>query len=81
MKTRLYDDSYREKTSECLKLCYEFPEFSYGFNWLLKARSRYKLDVCVVKAAKIVDRLSPNYYPIKNKKCMVLINFNKKLCK
>jgi len=33
-----------KKTSEYLKLCYEYPEYSYGFYWLLKARSRYKLD-------------------------------------
>ena len=49
-----------EKKSEYLKLCYEY---SYGFYWLLKTRSGYKLNVCVAKAAKIIDRLCPNYCP------------------
>ena len=44
IKIKSYDDYNFEKTSEYLKLCYEYPEYSYGFYWLLKARSRYKLD-------------------------------------
>ena len=57
-----------EKKSEYLKLCYEY---SYGFYWLLKTRSGYKLNVCVAKAAKIIDRLCPNYYPCCKKKVNV----------
>jgi len=33
-----------KKTSDFLKLCYEYPEYSYGFYWLLKTRNGYKLD-------------------------------------
>jgi len=27
-----------------LKLCYEYPDLSYGFYWLLRAQSGYRLD-------------------------------------
>ena len=27
-----------------MKLCYEYPNLTYDFNWLIRARSGYKLD-------------------------------------
>jgi len=28
-----------DEISEYMKLCYEYPNLAYGFNWLLRARS------------------------------------------
>ena len=55
IKAKSYDDNNFEKTSKYLKLCYEYLEYSYGFYWLLKAQSGYKLDARVAKAAKIIN--------------------------
>ena len=43
-----------EETSKFIKLCYEYPDLSYGFYWLLRARSGYRLDARIAKAAKII---------------------------
>jgi len=71
-KAKSYEDNNFEKTTDYLKLCYEYPEYSYGFYWLLKARSGYKLDARVVKAAKIIDRLCPNYCSCCKSKCQTI---------
>jgi hypothetical protein len=52
--------SHSRKASDYLKLCYEYPEYSYGFYWLLKARSGYKLDARVAKAA--IYKFGNSYY-------------------
>jgi len=44
IKAKSYDNNNFEKTSEYLKLCYEYPEYSYGLYWLF----------IVAKAANIV---------------------------
>ena len=41
-----------EETSKFIKLCYEYPDLSYGFYWLLRARSGYRLDARIAKALK-----------------------------
>jgi len=71
-KAKSYEDNNYEKTSDYLKLCYEYPEYSYCFYWLLKARSGYKLDAWVAKVAKIIDRLCPNYCPCCKSKCQTI---------
>ena len=50
-----------EETSKFIKLCYEYPDLSYGFYWLLIARSGYRLDARIAKAAKIMDQMCPNF--------------------
>ena len=64
IKAEVYDDNDFENTNNFLKLCYEYPDYYYGFYWLLKARSGYKLDAKVAKAAKIIDHNCPNYCPM-----------------
>ncbi|ORX54320.1 hypothetical protein BCR36DRAFT_441226, partial [Piromyces finnis] len=63
IKAQYYNDNKFIETKDFIKLCYEYPEFAYGFYWLLKARSGYKLDARVAKAAKFVDPVCPNYCP------------------
>ena len=41
-----------EETLNFIKLCYEYPDLSYDFYWLLRARSGYRLDARIAKAAK-----------------------------
>ncbi len=63
IKAKFYEENKLEETSNYMKLCYEYPNLSYGFNWLLRARSGYKLDARVAKAAKLIDPVCPNYCP------------------
>ena len=63
IKAKFYDNNKLEETSDFIKLCYEFPNLSYGFYWLLRARCGYKLDGRVAKAAKFTDPVCPNYCP------------------
>jgi hypothetical protein len=63
IKAEFYDENKFEETSDFIKLCYEYPELSYGFYWLLRARSGYRLDAKVAKAAKIIDQVCPNFCP------------------
>jgi len=44
-----------------IKLCYEYPDLSYGFYWLLRARNGYRLDARIAKATKIIDQMCPNF--------------------
>jgi len=46
-----------------MKLCYDYSNLAYGFSWLLKARSGYKLDAKVAKTAKFTDQVCPNHCP------------------
>ncbi|ORX55376.1 hypothetical protein BCR36DRAFT_185155 [Piromyces finnis] len=63
IKGQYYDDNKFIETKDFIKLCYEYPEYAYGFYRVLKARSGYKLDARVAKAAKFVDPVCPNYCP------------------
>ena len=45
----------KETSNFIIKLCYEYPDLSYGFYWLLRARSGYRLDARIAKAAKIIE--------------------------
>jgi len=63
IKAKFYDDNKFEETTEYMKLCYEYPNLAYGFNWLLRARSGYKIDAKVAKAAKLTDQECPDYCP------------------
>ena len=63
IKAEFYDKNKFEETSKFIKLCYEYPDLSYGFYWLLRARSGYRLDARIAKAAKIVDQMCPNFCP------------------
>ena len=63
IKAEFYDKNKFEETSKFIKLCYDYPDLSYGFYWLLRARSGYRLDARIAKAAKIVDQMCPNFCP------------------
>jgi len=63
IKAEFYDKNKFEETSKFIKLCYEYPDLSYGFYWLLRARSGYRLDARIAKAAKIIDQMCPNFCP------------------
>jgi len=52
IKAEFYDKNRFEETSNFIKLCYEYPYLSYGFYWLLRARSGYRLDARIAKAEK-----------------------------
>ena len=60
---KTYDENKLEDTRDYLKLCYEYPEYSYDWYQLMKARSGYKLGAKVAKAENIVDESYPNYCP------------------
>jgi len=65
IKAEFYDKNWFEETSDFIKLCYEYeyPDLSYGFYWLLRARSGYRLDARIAKSAKIIDQTCPNFCP------------------
>ena len=63
IKAEFYDKNKFEETSNFIKLCYEYPDLSYGFYWLLRARSGYRLDASIAKAAKIIDQMWPDFCP------------------
>ena len=63
IKAQFYDDNKFEETADYLKLCYDYPELSLGFQWLLKARCGYKFNASVAKAAKIVTKYYPKFCP------------------
>ncbi|ORX80984.1 hypothetical protein BCR32DRAFT_280095 [Anaeromyces robustus] len=51
---------YKSSSNNCLcrsylKLNLEFPEYSKGFRWILRARCGYKIDARVAKAAKMIN--------------------------
>ncbi|OUM57192.1 carbohydrate-binding module family 18 protein [Piromyces sp. E2] len=51
-KAKSYDNSKYEEIIDFLKLYYENPKYLYGFYWLLRARSRHKIDTSVAKTIK-----------------------------
>jgi len=63
IKAEFYDKNRFEETSNFIKLCYEYPYLSYGFYWLLRTRSGYRLDARISKAEKIIDQMCPNFCP------------------
>jgi len=40
-KAEFYDKNRFEETLNFIKFCYEYPDLSYGFYWLLRARRVY----------------------------------------
>jgi len=63
IKAKFYDDNKFEETSEYMKLCYEYPNFVYDFNWLLRGRREYKIDAKVAKNDKLTNQEYPDYCP------------------
>jgi len=63
IKVEFYDKNKFEETSDFIKLCFEYHDFSNGFYWLLRARSGYRLDARITKAAKIIDQVCPSFCP------------------
>ena len=63
IKAEFYDKNRFEEASNFIKPYYEYPDLSYGFYWLLRARSRYRLDAIIAKSAKIIDQTCPNFCP------------------
>jgi len=63
IKAEFYDKNKFEETSKFIKFCYEYPDLSYSFYWILRARSGYRLDARIAKAAKIIDQMCPNFCP------------------
>ena len=63
VKAEYYDVQKFYKTKDYLNLCYDYPELSLGFQWLMKARCGYRCDASVAKAAKIVTNVCPKYCP------------------
>ena len=63
IKAEFYDKNRFEETTNLIKLCYKYPDLSYGFYWLLRARRGYRLDARIAKDAKIVDQMCPNFCP------------------
>ena len=61
IKAEFYDKNKFEETSNFIKLCYEYPDLSYGFYWLLRARSGNRLDARIAKTVKIIDQMCPNF--------------------
>ncbi|OUM69464.1 hypothetical protein PIROE2DRAFT_2550 [Piromyces sp. E2] len=63
-KKSIKADNYIEnkfvETRGYYKLNLEFPQYTKGFHWLLKARCGYKLDSTVLKAAKLVNSSFPD---------------------
>jgi len=49
-----------------MDLCYDYPELSLGFQGILKARSGYRLDARIAKAAKLITTDYPNDCPCCN---------------
>jgi hypothetical protein len=60
IKAEFYDKNRFEETSDFIKFCYEYPDLSYGFYWLLRARSGCRLDARIAKAEKIIDHDNSN---------------------
>ena len=63
IKAEFYDNNKFYETNNYLDLCYDYPELSLGFQWLMKARCGYKFDASVAKAAKLVTEDCPNFCP------------------
>ena len=63
IKARVYKKNKFEKTRDYLKLNFKYPEFSIGLRWVLRAGSEYKFDVCVSKAAKMIEEDCPERCP------------------
>jgi len=63
-KSILLKPNFITKTdSKKHQICYEYPDLSYSFYRLLRARSGYWLDARITKAVKIIDQVCPNFCP------------------
>ncbi|ORX78630.1 hypothetical protein BCR32DRAFT_294921 [Anaeromyces robustus] len=60
IKAKTYKMYNFEESKSYLKLNLEFPEYSKGFRWILRARCGYKIDARVAKAAKMINNSCPN---------------------
>ncbi|ORX85591.1 hypothetical protein BCR32DRAFT_276141 [Anaeromyces robustus] len=60
IKAKTYKLYNFEESRSFLKLNLEFPEYSKGFRWILRARCGYKIDARVAKAAKMINNSCPN---------------------
>ena len=63
LRLKIYKIDNFEKSRGYLRLNLEYPEFSRGFRWLLRARCGYKIDASVAKAAKLVNNSCSNFCP------------------
>jgi len=63
IKAEFYDKNRFKETSDFIKHYYDYPDLSYGFYWLLRARSGYRLDARIAKAVEIRDQVCPNSCP------------------
>ena len=63
IKAKAYKNNKFEKTREYLKLNYKYPEFSIGFQWVLRAICGYKFDALVAIAAKMIEENCPERCP------------------
>jgi len=59
IKAKAYKNNNFEKIREYLKLNYKYPEFSIGFQWVIRARCGYKFDARVAKAANMIEEDCP----------------------
>ena len=60
IKAKKYIKYKFEETRDYNKLNLEYPQYTKGFHWLLKARCGYKLDSAVLKAANLVNSSFPD---------------------
>ncbi|ORX77170.1 hypothetical protein BCR32DRAFT_283457 [Anaeromyces robustus] len=60
IKAKNYKMYKFEESRNYLKLNLEYPEYSKGFRWILRARCGYKIDARVAKAAKMINNSCPN---------------------
>ena len=63
IKAKNYIENRFEDTREYYKLGLDFPQYTLGFHWLLKARCGYRLDSKVLKAANLVESSYPDKCP------------------
>jgi len=55
IKVKVYKKNKFEKIRDYLELNFKCSEFSIGFWWVFRTRSEYKFNVCVAKAAKMIE--------------------------
>ncbi|ORX82115.1 hypothetical protein BCR32DRAFT_4178 [Anaeromyces robustus] len=61
IKAKTYKLYNFEESRSYLKLNLEFPEYSKGFRWILRARCGYKIDARVAKTAKMINNSCTNF--------------------
>ena len=63
IKGKEYINNNFEVSRDYIKLNLEYPQYTKGFHWLLKARCGYKTDSKVLKAANLVNSSFPDICP------------------